>query len=476
MGARRRLRRPRLRDPQGRRVGRPDRQEPRRGGHEPRSPRRWASAPTTASSSPPARKPRRPSSPGSARTRVAEQLDLIEKGAFRFCWIVDFPMFEYNEEQKKIDFSHNPFSMPQGGMEALETKDPLDILAWQYDIVCNGVELSSGAIRNHRPDIMYKAFEIAGYTQRGGRHELLGHDQRLQVRRAAARRLGAGHRPHRHAARRRAEHPRGDPLPDEPEGRGPDDERAGARSCPKQLKELHIKVVLPRLNAARIGTKQAVDRVTPIAACAAALANFVACRSRPSRIGALGAALREHLASCSCRRSPMAAARSSCSKGPKARARSTRCGSSPPPSTPAISWSIRLRFDRREASRRPLARALLARSCRARATRRSSSAAGTAAFSTTECSAAPTRTALPRAFDEINEFEAQQRDYGTLIVKLYFDVSAEVQEQRLARARGRTRGARAAPRRARSAPTIRLISARSRSCEPIPTPAGRRGG
>src|SRR6187551_1559753 len=102
---------------------------------------------------------------GAARTRVGEQLDLIEKGSFRFCWIVDFPMYEYNEEQKKIDFSHNPFSMPQGEMEALETKDPLDILAWQYDIVCNGVELSSGAIRNHRPDIMYKAFEIAGYTR-----------------------------------------------------------------------------------------------------------------------------------------------------------------------------------------------------------------------------------------------------------------------------------------------------------------------
>jgi aspartyl-tRNA synthetase len=102
---------------------------------------------------------------GLARTRVAEQLDLIEQGAYRFCWIVDFPMFEYNDEQKKVDFSHNPFSMPQGGMEALEGKDPLDILAWQYDIVCNGVELSSGAIRNHRPDIMYKAFEIAGYSK-----------------------------------------------------------------------------------------------------------------------------------------------------------------------------------------------------------------------------------------------------------------------------------------------------------------------
>ena len=102
---------------------------------------------------------------GFARTRTAEQLDLIEKGAFRFCWIVDFPMYEYDEEAKKVDFSHNPFSMPQGELEALETREPLDILAWQYDIVCNGVELSSGAIRNHRPDIMYKAFEIAGYSR-----------------------------------------------------------------------------------------------------------------------------------------------------------------------------------------------------------------------------------------------------------------------------------------------------------------------
>ncbi|MFW2350007.1 aspartate--tRNA ligase [Qipengyuania sp.] len=102
---------------------------------------------------------------GAARTRVAEELGLIEEGCFKFCWIVDFPMFEYDEELKKVDFSHNPFSMPQGEMEALETQDPLDIKAWQYDIVCNGYELSSGAIRNHRPDIMYKAFEIAGYSQ-----------------------------------------------------------------------------------------------------------------------------------------------------------------------------------------------------------------------------------------------------------------------------------------------------------------------
>ena len=102
---------------------------------------------------------------GAARTRVGEQLGLIAEDEFKFCWIVDFPMYEYDEEAKKVDFSHNPFSMPQGELEALETQDPLDILAYQYDIVCNGVELSSGAIRNHRPDIMYKAFEIAGYSK-----------------------------------------------------------------------------------------------------------------------------------------------------------------------------------------------------------------------------------------------------------------------------------------------------------------------
>ncbi|MDQ3140023.1 MAG: aspartate--tRNA ligase [Pseudomonadota bacterium] len=102
---------------------------------------------------------------GVARTRVGEELGLIEEGSFKFCWIVDFPMFEYDEDAKKVDFSHNPFSMPQGEMAALETMDPLDILAFQYDIVCNGVELSSGAIRNHKPEIMYKAFEIAGYSK-----------------------------------------------------------------------------------------------------------------------------------------------------------------------------------------------------------------------------------------------------------------------------------------------------------------------
>jgi aspartyl-tRNA synthetase len=94
---------------------------------------------------------------------VGQELNLIAEGRFDFCWIVDFPMFEWNEDEKKVDFSHNPFSMPQGELEALNGKDPLDVLAYQYDIVVNGVELSSGAIRNHRPDIMLRAFEIAGY-------------------------------------------------------------------------------------------------------------------------------------------------------------------------------------------------------------------------------------------------------------------------------------------------------------------------
>lgn len=105
-----------------------------------------------------------PKMAGQARTKIAQDMDIIEKNAFRFCWIVDFPMYEYDEERKKIDFSHNPFSMPQGGLKALEEQDPLTIKAYQYDIVCNGIELSSGAIRNHLPEVMYKAFAIAGYS------------------------------------------------------------------------------------------------------------------------------------------------------------------------------------------------------------------------------------------------------------------------------------------------------------------------
>ena len=100
---------------------------------------------------------------GEARTKIGTELNLVEQNTYRFCWIIDFPMYELNEETGQIDFSHNPFSMPQGGLEALEKQDPLTIKAFQYDIVCNGVELSSGAIRNHLPEIMYKAFAIAGY-------------------------------------------------------------------------------------------------------------------------------------------------------------------------------------------------------------------------------------------------------------------------------------------------------------------------
>ncbi len=102
---------------------------------------------------------------GKVRAWLGRHLDLIDRNLAAFCWIVDFPMYEWNEDEKKVDFCHNPFSMPQGGLDALLNKDPLDILAYQYDIVCNGIELSSGAIRNHRPEVMLKAFEIAGYSE-----------------------------------------------------------------------------------------------------------------------------------------------------------------------------------------------------------------------------------------------------------------------------------------------------------------------
>ncbi len=101
---------------------------------------------------------------GQARTKVASELGLVDENRFDFCWIVDFPMYEMNEESNHVDFSHNPFSMPQGELEALNSQDPLEILAYQYDIVCNGYELCSGAVRNHRPDVMLRAFEIAGYS------------------------------------------------------------------------------------------------------------------------------------------------------------------------------------------------------------------------------------------------------------------------------------------------------------------------
>ncbi len=103
---------------------------------------------------------------GLVRIELGKRLDLLEKDTYRFCFIVDFPMYEYNEDEEKIDFNHNPFSMPQGGMKALNTMNPLDILAYQYDVVCNGYEMASGAVRNHDPELMVKAFEIAGYSEK----------------------------------------------------------------------------------------------------------------------------------------------------------------------------------------------------------------------------------------------------------------------------------------------------------------------
>jgi aspartyl-tRNA synthetase len=152
---------------------------------------------------------------GRMREVIAEQLGLIEKEVFKFAWIVDYPMYEFNDETKQVDFSHNPFSMPQGGLEALTTKDPLTLFAYQYDLVCNGYEIASGAIRNHVPE--------------RGRQQVPRHDQRLPLRRAAARRDRPRHRPHRHAPRRRIEHPRSHRLPHGAERPRPAHERARAR-------------------------------------------------------------------------------------------------------------------------------------------------------------------------------------------------------------------------------------------------------
>lgn len=183
---------------------------------------------------------------GQVRTKVCDLLELGEKDAFRFCWITDFPMFELDEETKQVCFSHNPFSMPQGGMDALLNKDPLEINAYQYDIVCNGIELSSGAIRNHRPDIMYKAFEIAGYGPEVVEQKFGGM--------LSAFKFGAP--PHGGSA------PGVDRmvmlLADEPNIREvilfPMNQQAQdlmmqapAEVTPKQLKELHIKVEMPKV-------------------------------------------------------------------------------------------------------------------------------------------------------------------------------------------------------------------------------------
>ncbi len=178
---------------------------------------------------------------GTARTKVGADLGLIDENRFEFVWIVDFPMFEMNEETNHVDFSHNPFSMPQGELEALNAQNPLDVLAYQYDIVCNGYELCSGAVRNHLPEIMLRAFEIAGYGPNVVEEQFGAHAERLPPRRAAARGPGARHRPHRHAAGRRDGHPRSHRLPAEQQGQ---DLMMNAPSevSDKQLKELSIRL------------------------------------------------------------------------------------------------------------------------------------------------------------------------------------------------------------------------------------------
>jgi aspartyl-tRNA synthetase len=182
------------------------------------------------------------------RTHLGQLLELIEPNVYRFCWIVDFPMYEYDEEHEKIDFSHNPFSMPQGGLEALNTRDPLTIKAFQYDIVCNGYELSSGAIRNHHPEIMYRAFEIAGYE----RSEV---DQRF---RALINALKFGAPPHGGIApgidrivMLLADEPNIREIIMFPMNQNAEDLMMNAPNTvrPEQLRELHIAVVMPKEKA-----------------------------------------------------------------------------------------------------------------------------------------------------------------------------------------------------------------------------------
>ncbi|MGA2711842.1 MAG: aspartate--tRNA ligase [Bryobacteraceae bacterium] len=179
------------------------------------------------------------------RTHLGQLLELIEQDVYRFCWIVDFPMYEYDTEHEKIDFSHNPFSMPQGGLEALNTRDPLTIKAFQYDIVCNGYELSSGAIRNHHPEIMYRAFEIAGYE----RSEV---DQRF---RALINALKFGAPPHGGIApgidrivMLLADEPNIREIIMFPMNQNAEDLMMNAPNTvrPQQLRELHIAVVMPK--------------------------------------------------------------------------------------------------------------------------------------------------------------------------------------------------------------------------------------
>ena len=192
---------------------------------------------------------------GPARTKVGEELGLIDKDRFEFCWIVDFPMFEWNEEEKKIDFSHNPFSMPNYPIEDFLKLDPgeeatlLGIKAIQYDIVCNGTELSSGAIRNHRPGRHAQGVRDRGLWRGSAGAEIRRHAARAHLRRPAARRHRARHRPHRDAARRRGEPARGGAVPDEPACRGFADGRAV-----RGLAEATARAAHPAGAAARVAS------------------------------------------------------------------------------------------------------------------------------------------------------------------------------------------------------------------------------
>jgi aspartyl-tRNA synthetase len=189
---------------------------------------------------------------GAVRNRVGRDLGLLEENAFRFCWVTDFPMYERNEDTGQIEFSHNPFSMPQGGLEALNSMDPLDIKAFQYDIVCNGIELSSGAIRNHRPDIMIRAFEIAGYPAEEVEHRFGG---MLNAFRYGAPPHGGSAPGIDRIVMLIADEPAIREVILFPMNQQAEDLMMGApaRVPPERLKELHIKLDLPPVKGAKPG-------------------------------------------------------------------------------------------------------------------------------------------------------------------------------------------------------------------------------
>jgi aspartyl-tRNA synthetase len=189
---------------------------------------------------------------GAVRNRVGRDLGLLEENAFRFCWVTDFPMYERNEDTGQIEFSHNPFSMPQGGLEALNSMDPLDIKAFQYDIVCNGIELSSGAIRNHRPDIMIRAFEIAGYPAEEVEHRFGG---MLNAFRYGAPPHGGSAPGIDRIVMLIADEPAIREVILFPMNQQAEDLMMGApaRVPPERLKELHIKLDLPPVKGGKPG-------------------------------------------------------------------------------------------------------------------------------------------------------------------------------------------------------------------------------